>query len=305
MMNHARMAVGLEGVGIADRAYQEARAYALERVQGRLLGSPDPEAVAIARHPDVQRMLLSMKAASEGARALTYFTAAAVDRAERHPDPDVRARQQRLVGLLTPVVKAWCTDVGIEVADTAIQVHGGTGYIEESGVPQFLRDARIASIYEGTNGIQALDLVGRKVAGDGGAAVAELLAEIDAFASAAAADEPAEAVLIRQRLASAAAELAEASRWLVQSFRAQPAQVAAGAVFYLRLLGDVTAGWLLAKAASRAASANGAVAPGFAEAKRRTARWFAETRLAEAASLRARLIAVGEALQGVDPERDL
>lgn len=304
MMNHARMAVGLEGVGIADRAYQEARAYALDRVQGRKLGSPDPQAAAIAWHPDVQRMLLSMKATSEGARALAYFTAAAVDRAERHPDADVRARQQRVVGLLTPVVKAWCSDVGIEVADTAIQVHGGTGYIEESGVPQFLRDARIASIYEGTNGIQALDLVGRKVAGDGGTAVQELLEEIEAFAQADADDAPA-AALIRQRLATAAVELGEASRWLVENFRAQPAQVAAGAVFYLRLLGDVTAGWLLAKAASRAASANGAVAPGFAEAKLRTARWFADTRLAEAASLRARFTAVGEALQGFDPERDL
>ena len=131
MMNHARIAVGVEGVGIAGRAYQQARAYAFERVQGRLLGATDPQAVTIVHHPDVQRMLLTMKACSEGARALAYFTAAALDLSRHHPDPELRARQQRRVDLLTPVVKAWCTDVGIDVANTAIQVHGGMGYIEE------------------------------------------------------------------------------------------------------------------------------------------------------------------------------
>ncbi|MBL8666652.1 MAG: acyl-CoA dehydrogenase [Rhodospirillales bacterium] len=306
MMNHARMAVGLEGVGIADRAYQEARAYALERVQGRDLGSRDPAAVAIAHHPDVQRMLLSMKAVSEGARALAYFTAAAVDRSQRHPDPDVRARQQRLVGLLTPVVKAWCTDVGILVADQAIQVHGGTGYIEESGVPQFLRDARIASIYEGTNGIQAMDLVGRKVAGDGGAAAQELIADIEAFAGAAAEpDEHADAAVIRQRLAVAVAELAEATRWLVHTYPSDPRRAAAGAVFYLRLLGDVAAGWLMAKAARHSAGNGSGLAPAFVEAKRLVARCFADTRLVEAAAMHAQLVGIGESLARIDVDKHL
>lgn len=306
MMNHARMAVGLEGVGIADRAYQEARAYALERVQGRQLGSRDPSAVAIAHHPDVQRMLLSMKALTEGARALAYFTAAAVDRSQRHPDADAKARQQRLVGLLTPVVKAWCTDVGILVADQAIQVHGGTGYIEESGVPQFLRDARIASIYEGTNGIQAMDLVGRKVAGDGGAAAQELIAEIEAFAGAAAPDEHADAAVIRQRLAVAVAELAEGTRWVVRTYPADPRRAAAGAVYYLRLLGDVVAGWLLARAAQQSAASNGGgLDPAFIEAKRLGARCFADVRLVEAPSLHAQLVGVGDALARLDPEKHL
>ena len=168
MMNNARLAVGLEGVGIADRAFQQARSYAFERVQGRQLGNDDPDAVPIVRHPDVQRMLLTMKSQTEAARALAYFTAAVLDMARRHPDDDARRQHQQLVDLLTPVVKAWCTDIGIHVANTAIQVQGGTGYIEESGAPQFLRDSRITAIYEGTNGIQALDLVGRKVAREGG-----------------------------------------------------------------------------------------------------------------------------------------
>ncbi|HRK96247.1 MAG TPA: acyl-CoA dehydrogenase family protein, partial [Rhodospirillales bacterium] len=163
MMNTARLAVGLEGIGIAERAYQDARAYALERVQGRAIGNDDPSPVPIAHHPDVQRMLMSMKSQTEAGRALAYAAAADTDIAERHPDPEVRRRHQRMVDLLTPVVKAWSTDVGIEVASTAIQVYGGMGYIEESGVAQHLRDARIAAIYEGTNGIQAADLACRKV----------------------------------------------------------------------------------------------------------------------------------------------
>lgn len=305
MMNHARLAVGVEGVGIASRAYQQARGYAFERVQGRLLGSSDPQALTIIHHPDVQRMLLTMKACSEGARALAYFTAAALDMSRRHPDPLTRARQQRRVDLLTPVVKAWCTDAGIDVANTAIQVYGGMGYIEESGVPQLLRDARIAAIYEGTNGIQAMDLVGRKVAGDNGVAVADLLTEIDAFAAACEDDEPADAKAIRRRLAEAAAELADATRWLLRTYSENPRRVAAGAVFYLRLLGDITAGWLLAMSARKAVGGGGAVAPDFAEAKRRCARCFADTRLAEASVLRSQFVAAGEALHELDPERHL
>ena len=158
MMNNARLAVGLQGVGVADRAFQQARSYAFERVQGRQLGTEDPQAVAIVHHGDVQRMLLTMKSQTEAARALAYFTAAAVDAARHHPDSETRRRQQRLVDLLTPVVKAWCTEIGNEVADCSVQVHGGIGYIEESGAPQLLRDARVAAIYEGTNGIQAMDL---------------------------------------------------------------------------------------------------------------------------------------------------
>ncbi|HIJ44924.1 MAG TPA: acyl-CoA dehydrogenase, partial [Rhodospirillaceae bacterium] len=156
MMNNARLAVGLEGVAIAERAYQQARDYARARVQGRLLGGGDPAPVAIVNHPDVRRMLLFMKAGTEAARALAYHVAASLDLARRHPDEAVRRDRRSQIDLLTPVIKAWCTDTAIEVANTGIQVHGGMGYIEETGAAQHLRDARIAAIYEGTNGIQAL-----------------------------------------------------------------------------------------------------------------------------------------------------
>lgn len=306
MMNHARVAVGVEGVGMAGLAYQQARDFAFERVQGRLLGATDPDPVTIVHHPDVQRMLLTMKAGSEAARALAYYTAAALDLSRHHPDPVLRARQQRLVDLLTPVVKSWCTDMGIDVANTAIQVHGGMGYIEESGVPQLLRDARIASIYEGTNGIQAMDLVGRKVAGDDGMAVHDLLAEIDAFTAKPQGAEQVDGEATRQALAEAASELADATRWLLDTYSEDPRRVAAGAVFYLRLLGNVTAGWLLAMSARKAGAGGTAVSPAdFGDAKRRSARCFADTRLAEAGALRRQFIAAGEALRDLDPEREL
>ena len=307
MMNNARMAVGLEGVGIADRAFQQARGYAFERIQGRRLGGTDPDAVAIVHHPDVQRMLLTMKSQTEAARALAYYTAAALDAARRHPNERARRRRQRLVDLLTPVVKAWCTDIGIDVADTAIQVHGGIGYIEESGVPQFLRDARIAAIYEGTNGIQAMDLVGRKVAGDDGSAVRELIAAIfSADADLAAVGDP-DVQAIRPRLRRAAADLAGATDWLLATYSRDPSRTAAGAVLYLRLLGNVTAGWLMTAAASRAGArlARSSDESRFLSAKLKSARYFADTRLAESGSLRGKFIAAGDALQGFDPEMHL
>jgi alkylation response protein AidB-like acyl-CoA dehydrogenase len=307
MMNNARLAVGLEGVGIADRAFQQARGYAFERIQGRRLGGTDPDAVAIVHHPDVQRMLLTMKSQTEAARALAYYTAATLDAARRHPDEETRCRRQRLVDLLTPVVKAWCTDVGIDVADTAIQVHGGIGYIEESGVPQLLRDARIAAIYEGTNGIQAMDLVGRKVAGDDGWAVRELVATIFSADTELAAIGDADVQAIRPRLRGAAADLAAATDWLLATYPRDPRRVAAGAVLYLRLLGNVTAGWLMTTAASRAAArlARSGDEGRFLSVKLKSARYFADTRLAECGSLRAKFIAAGDALETLDPELHL
>ena len=307
MMNNARLAVGLEGVGIADRAFQQARGYAFERIQGRRLGGTDPDAVAIVHHPDVQRMLLTMKSQTEAARALAYYTAATLDAARRHPDEATRCRRQRLVNLLTPVVKAWCTDVGIDVADTAIQVHGGIGYIEESGVPQLLRDARIAAIYEGTNGIQAIDLVSRKVAGDDGRAVRELVATIFSADAELAAVGDADVEAIRPRLRGAAADLAAATDWLLATYPRDSRRVAAGAVLYLRLLGNVTAGWLMTTAASRAAArlARSGDEGRFLSAKLKSARYFADTRLAECSSLREKFIAAGDALQTFDPELHL
>ncbi len=304
MMNNARLAVGLEGVGIADRAYQLARAYALERVQGRMIGSDDPSPVAIAHQPDVQRMLLSMKSQTEAARALACFVAASIDVSKRHPDEAVRRRHDRLVGLLTPVVKAWSTDIGIEVADIGIQIHGGMGYIEESGAPQHLRDARIASIYEGTNGIQANDLIGRKVARDKGTAAADLIAlmrELDAELAAGRGDDLA---AIRAQLRAGIDELAQATSWLVETFPTQPRVPAAGAVYYLKLMGTVAGGWMMAKAAlvaeQKLAASEGD--PRFLKAKIISARFFADHYLSRAGGLKRAFLEGGTVLQALEPE---
>jgi len=179
MMNSERLLVGLQGVAIAERAYQQARDYARSRVQGQPVGMPRGASVPpIVDHPDVRRMLLSMRTATEAMRALAYFAAAAIDASRRAANEEAQFRAQRRADLLIPVVKAWCTDLGVEVASTGIQVHGGMGYIEETGAAQYLRDARIAPIYEGTNGIQANDLVGRKLGRDQGEAARELIAEM-------------------------------------------------------------------------------------------------------------------------------
>lgn len=306
MMNTARLAVGLEGIGIAERAYQDAKAYALERIQGRDLGSDDPEPVAIAHHPDVQRMLMSMKSQTEAARALAYAVAADSDIAASHPDPDVRRRRQQMVDLLTPVVKAWSTDLGIEVASTAIQVFGGMGYIEESGVAQHLRDARIAAIYEGTNGIQASDLAGRKVARDNGAAAAIFIAELRALdADLATAGEKLEA--IRRWLAAAVSDLAAATDWVVQTYPTHPRRVAGVAAHYLRLMGIVAGGGLMARAALRATDhlAAGDGDPVFWQAKLISARFFADVYLTRSSALRLLVTDGWRALEDFDPDRDL
>src|SRR5215468_2970843 len=178
MMNQARFSVGLEGVGLAERAYQRAAAYAKERVQGRAVGEGHAPGATILQHPDVRRMLLSMKAATEAMRALAYVTAAALDNARAHPDEEARKRHQAFVDLMIPIVKGWCTETAQEIAYTGVQVHGGMGFIEETGAAQHYRDARITTIYEGTTGIQANDLVGRKTARDAGAAAFAVIAEM-------------------------------------------------------------------------------------------------------------------------------
>src|SRR5215467_9783116 len=171
MMNLARFGVGMQGVGVAERAYQRAVAYARERVQGRVVGAPRDAATGIIGHPDVRRMLLTMRANVEAGRALGYVTAAALDRAHRHPDADVRKRDLAFAELMIPIVKGWSTETAQQVASLGVQVHGGMGFIEETGAAQYLRDARITTIYEGTTGIQANDLIGRKIARDGGKAL--------------------------------------------------------------------------------------------------------------------------------------
>ncbi|WNK01562.1 acyl-CoA dehydrogenase [Thalassospiraceae bacterium LMO-JJ14] len=249
MMNNARLAVGLEGVAIAERAYQRARAFADERVQGRDSASASKEPVAIIQHPDVRRMLLSMRSQTEAVRALAYWVASRLDIAHRHPDPEVAKKAQSYVDLLTPIVKAWSTDIGVEVANTGVQVHGGMGFIEETGAAQHLRDARIAPIYEGTNGIQAIDLAGRKIAREGGETMTALIAEMRASIAAMGHDHA--------RLSKAIDELERATNWIVQGFAENPVTALAGAVPYLRLAGIAIGGWLMVRIyeASKARSA--------------------------------------------------
>ena len=294
MMNNARLNVGLQGVAIAERAYQQARDFARQRIQGKPLagttGATAAEtatALPIIHHPDVKRMLLSMRAHTEAARALTYVTAGAIDRARHHPDAAERARQQRLVDLLIPMVKAWSTDLGVETASSGVQVHGGMGFIEETGAAQHLRDARILPIYEGTNGIQANDLVGRKLLRDGGAAAAALIGEMRALDADLAAQPGDDLATVRRQLAAAVDALDRATQWLVETGRADPARAAAGSVPYLRMFGTVVGGWLMAKAALAAQRRLGAREgdAGFSETKLMTARFYAEHILPGAAAL--------------------
>jgi 3-(methylthio)propanoyl-CoA dehydrogenase len=287
MMNNARLNVGLQGVAIAERAYQQARDFARQRVQGRPVTAKAADNHPIIEHPDVRRMLLQMRAQTEAMRALAYYTAGAIDRARHHPDAETRAAQQRRVDLLIPVVKAWSTDAGVEIASIGVQVHGGMGFIEETGAAQHLRDARIAPIYEGTNGIQANDLVGRKLLRDKGMAAKELIAEMRTLDAPLAAAKGDDAAAIRQALAPGVDALAAASDWMVAQGVADPPCALAGAVPYLRLAGAVTGGWLMAQGAL-AAQRHLAERDGdarFHEAKLVTARFYAEHILAVAPAL--------------------
>jgi alkylation response protein AidB-like acyl-CoA dehydrogenase len=241
MMNNARLAVGVEGVGIAERAYQQARAYAAERIQGSIGGQP----VTIDQHPDVQRMLLTQAAWIAGLRALNYVTAVAGDRSEHDPDPDIRVRAVERVALLTPVAKSMGTDIGVEVTSLAVQVHGGMGFIEETGAAQHFRDARIAPIYEGTNGIQAADLVGRKLDVRNGDAMRELLAEFRSVVDALqAAGGP--FIAIAEPVAEHFGKLQEATAAVLAMGKDD--RLAASAS-YLRMVGAGLAASLLARSA--------------------------------------------------------
>jgi alkylation response protein AidB-like acyl-CoA dehydrogenase len=286
MMNAARFAVGLEGVAISERAYQQAVAYARDRIQSRdaVHGSSGP--VAIIKHPDVRRMLMSMRAQTEAMRALAYVTAAALDSASRHPDPKQREQHQAFVDLLIPVVKGWSTETGIDVATTGIQVHGGMGFIEETGAAQHLRDARITTIYEGTTGIQANDLVGRKIAREGGQAAKAVLALI--FATCKELGEDKELAEIQSALQKGAEALSDAVDFIVINYKADPGTALAGAVPFLKLMGIVCGGWQMGRAALAAQrklkSGEGDAA--FYKAKIITAKFFASHFLAQAPALR-------------------
>jgi alkylation response protein AidB-like acyl-CoA dehydrogenase len=247
MMNQARLAVGLQGVAIAETATQAALAYARERRQGRFVSMPVSESVPIFAHTDVKRMLLNMRALTGAARAISYATAVAIDHSKRATDEKARKQAHERASLLTPVAKAFSTDIGAEVASLGIQVHGGMGYIEETGAAQHYRDARIAQIYEGTNGIQAIDLVTRKLTLAGGSAVHDYLDELLRTAASVKAVNDSAFGATGTRLAEATASLDQATTWLIERIDKEPEKALAGATSYLRLFGLTAGGCMLAE----------------------------------------------------------
>jgi len=297
MMNLARFSVGMEGVGISERAYQRAVAYARDRVQGRAPGiAPEAATGMIIDHPDIRRMLMTMRANTEAIRAVAYVTAAAMDNAHRNPDAEARKRHQAFVDLMIPIIKGCSTELGQEISSLGLQVHGGMGYIEETGAAQHFRDARITTIYEGTTGIQANDLIGRKTARDGGAMARQVIAEIGAVAAELAAQDDASLKVIGTRLAGAAAALTEAVDWLVPAYGAQPGAAHAGAVPYLRLWGLVVGGWQMGRAALIAARhlRDGTGSASFMKTKIATARYYADCLLPQAAGFTRMIVDGGE-----------
>ncbi len=269
MMNAARFSVGIQGLAIAERAYQGALQYARERIQGVPVGMA--ERAPIQHHPDVKRMLATLKARIEACRALGYHAGEMLDRAHAEPDAAQRARAQARSDLLTPIVKGFCTEMGVWAANEALQVYGGMGYIEETGAAQYLRDARITTIYEGTTAIQANDLVGRKLLRDGGVMVADLCRDVKETL---AALPPGEGAGLARMLEAAE----RASACLLATATAHPAQVFAAAAPYLQLMGWLTSGWLMARSAmvATAALAAGPADAAFYRAKLATARFYLE-----------------------------
>ena len=246
MMNHARLEVGMQGVGLSERAYQRALAYALQRVQGNAPGQQGR--VTIIHHADVRRMIMQMRALSEASRALAYVSAAEYDLAHHLEDGEEKAKHQRRIDLLTPVAKAWSTEMSQEVTTLGVQVHGGMGFIEETGAAQHMRDARILTIYEGTTGIQGMDLMGRKLLRDGGLAMAELIAELNAFKS--ELESAGEGFKnMSNYFAAALHTLDHATGWFLKQAPDNPDLAGSVAVNYLMLVGNVVCGWLMARSA--------------------------------------------------------
>jgi hypothetical protein len=271
MMNNARLLVGLEGLGMAERAYQLASSFAVQRTQGRAVGAPKGEASPIIEHPDVRRSIMLMKAHTEAMRALLYLNGEAIDLAA-HADGPERERAASRAAILTPISKAWCTDLGVELASIGIQVHGGMGYVEETGAAQMWRDARIAPIYEGTNGIQAQDLAMRKLPLDGGDAVRELVAEMRATAGELDGDLAPLAV----RLSDAVDALADAGEWLLSRLGESPNDALAGATPYLEMFGTTLGGWLMCRAALAARTSDAGEPAEFLDEKVATAAFYAD-----------------------------
>jgi hypothetical protein len=287
MMNAARLSVGLEGSAVAERAYQQALEWARTRIQGRPIGPPaQGESLPIVHHPDVRRMLLTMKAQVEAMRYLTLYTATQLDVGARHRDPAIRRAAKARGELLIPIVKGWCTECGVEIASLGIQVHGGMGFIEETGAAQDYRDARITTIYEGTTAIQANDLIGRKTARDGGAVAYAVCAEIGELAAELGVSGDGDLKRIGTELTAANAALRQAIDWVVPAFSGATRAAHAASVPYLRLWGLVAGGWQLARGAHAAAKklAEGKGDADFYQSKIGTARFYADCLLPQAAA---------------------
>jgi alkylation response protein AidB-like acyl-CoA dehydrogenase len=302
MMNQARLAVGLEGVGIADRAYQQALAFAQERRQGRAVGTasgksdngPDP----IIVHPDVKRMLLQMRALTAAARTICYATAVALDVSARATDAKVRGNAAARGALLTPIAKAFSTDIGNEVTSLGVQIHGGMGFIEETGAAQHYRDARITPIYEGTNGIQAIDLVTRKLAANGGQSVWGLLDELSGIVKQVETSNDPAFGTTGAKLRDALGSLERTSRWLLERINSAPNDALAGATPYLRLFGSTLGGCMLATEALAVRDLGEAA--GDPQRYVTLARFFAENISVQAGSLERTVMDSAEAVNGAD-----
>jgi alkylation response protein AidB-like acyl-CoA dehydrogenase len=286
MMNAARYSVGIEGVGLSERAYQTALAYARERIQGTEAGIRGGPRVPILRHPDVRRMLLVMKSQTEAMRALAGVVAVSLDAARLHPNAEERERHQARADLMIPIIKGWCTENSVDIASLGIQVHGGVGFVEETGAAQYLRDARITPIYEGTTAIQANDLIGRKLARDRGTAAQIVVAEMRTLASTLSAEPKLSAVV--PAFSAAVDALERAIAYVVENYATDIRAVSVGAVPMLKLFGIVAGGWQLLRSASiaerRLAGANGGDAA-FYEAKILSARFYADYVLAQSSGL--------------------
>ena len=291
MMNAARYAVGVQGIAIAERAYQKAVAYAKDRVQSRPVDGSLPAAGAIIHHPDVKRMLMTMRASTEGCRALALTAAAAYDAAHHHPDADARKQNATFYEFMVPLVKGYSTEQSLEVTSAGVQVHGGMGFIEETGAAQYYRDAKILTIYEGTTAIQANDLVGRKTTRDGGQTAKAIAAQVEATEAELIAQGGANAAAVAKKLKAARLAFIDVVEFIVANGRSNPNAAFAGSVPYLMLAGNLMAGWQLARAllvaeAALASGDCGDFGPTFMQAKITTARFYADHILTRAPGVR-------------------
>jgi len=289
MMNAARFAVGMQGVGVSDRAYQHAVAYAKERVQSRPVDGSAKQSVAIIQHPDVRRMLATMRSLTEASRALAYVAAAHCDIAHRHADEATRVEHQAIYEYLVPIVKGWSTELSIDVTSLGVQVHGGMGFIEETGAAQYYRDARILPIYEGTTAIQANDLIGRKTLRDGGKVAKALLAGVSETVEALGSQQGAAFASMKKYLAQGHDSLSAVVDFVVANTKSDPNAVFAGSVPYLKLAGVVLGGWQMARALLVAAQKRDED-PSFYGAKIATAQFYAEHVLPQASALEASIV---------------